>query len=251
MDEEFLKLLVDLHKNNERQGPGSSAITKKALSLIDIDPNKQLNIADIGCGTGGQTITLAKNTNSTITAVDLFGDFLAVLEEKAKAKNLDSQITTLEKSMDKLPFKKESLDIIWSEGAIYNIGFENGINKWKSYLKTGGYIAVSEISWITDSRPRQISDHWKNHYPEISTVSKKIRILEKNGFEPTAHFVLPPSAWINEYYQPVQKEIKSFLARHDNSELAQKIVRDEREEFALYKRYQSYFSYGFYIAKKI
>ncbi|MGX7084319.1 class I SAM-dependent methyltransferase [Facklamia languida] len=27
---------------------------------------------DIGCGTGGQTITLAKNTASQITAVDMF-----------------------------------------------------------------------------------------------------------------------------------------------------------------------------------
>mgnify|MGYP006308078833 FL=1 len=31
-----------------------------------------LKVADIGCGTGGQTITLAKNLNGPIAAVDLF-----------------------------------------------------------------------------------------------------------------------------------------------------------------------------------
>lgn len=30
-------------------------------------------------------------------------------------------------SMDDLPYEHESLDMIWSEGAIYNIGFERGI----------------------------------------------------------------------------------------------------------------------------
>ena len=29
--------------------------------------------------------------------------------------------------MDALPFENEELDLIWSEGAIYNIGFEKGV----------------------------------------------------------------------------------------------------------------------------
>ena len=48
-------------------------------------------------------------------------------------------------SMDNLPFQNEELDLIWSEGAIYNIGFERGLNEWRRYLKPGGYIAVSEV----------------------------------------------------------------------------------------------------------
>ena len=46
--------------------------------------------------------------------------------------------------MDNLPFQNEELDLIWSEGAIYNIGFERGMNEWNKYLKKGGFIAVSE-----------------------------------------------------------------------------------------------------------
>ena len=40
-----LELLVDFHKDAERQGPGSSYETKKALSFINV--NKNLNKSQI------------------------------------------------------------------------------------------------------------------------------------------------------------------------------------------------------------
>ena len=37
---------------------------------------------------------------------------------------LSEKVTTLCCSMDNLPFGDEEYDVIWSEGAIYNVGFE-------------------------------------------------------------------------------------------------------------------------------
>ena len=127
-----IELIIDLHKNSERQGPGSEEETLKALEFIKLPKQKHLKIADIGCGSGGQTITLARNINGQITAVDLFPEFLDELKEKSEKLGLKENIMALEKSMDDLPFKNEEFDIIWSEGAIYNIGFENGIKKWRN-----------------------------------------------------------------------------------------------------------------------
>ncbi len=246
-----IELLVDFHKDAERQGPGSSFETMKALSLIGVDKNETLKIADIGCGSGAHTIALAQNTNGQITAVDLFPEFLEKLDNKAKELGLNNRITTLKKSMEDLPFDNEEFDIIWSEGAIYNMGFEKGIKEWKNYLKTGGYLAVSEITWITNSRPDEIEEHWNNEYPEIDTASNKIKILEENGFSPVGYFILPESSWIDNYYQPIEERIDDFLKKHRNSEIAKSIVDGEIEEIRKYKKYKDFFSYGFYIAKKI
>jgi len=245
-----LELIIDLHKNSERQGPGSEEETLKALEFMNLPSDRNLKIADIGCGSGGQTITLSQNLNGEITAVDLFPEFLDELNEKSEKLGFKEKIVTLEKSMDDLPFNSEELDVIWAEGAIYNIGFENGVKKWKDYLKIGGYLAVSEITWITNSRPSEIEDFWTQEYPEIDVASNKIKILENNGYTLVGYFYLTQNSWIDNFYKPMEERFEAFLERNNNSELARKVVKENKYEIELYQKYKDYYNYGFYIARK-
>jgi len=152
--------------------------------------------------------------------------------------------------MDDLPFNKGEFDLIWSEGAIYNMGFENGLKKWKDFLKVGGYLAVSEITWITQSRPKEIEKFWKSEYPEIDVASNKIKQLENNGYSLVGYFYLSQDSWIYNYYKPMEERFDPFLKRHGNAEIARKVVNDNKTEIELYKKYKDYYSYGFYIARK-
>ncbi|GAB2494587.1 MAG: class I SAM-dependent methyltransferase [Cytophagales bacterium] len=245
-----LELIIDLHKNSERQGPGSEKDTLRALDLLNLPTDQKLKVADMGCGSGGQTILLAKKLNAQIRAVDLFPEFLEELNEKAQKLGLGDKILTLEKSIDDLPFKNEELDLIWSEGAIYNIGFENGLKIWSDYLKMGGYLAVSEITWISHSRPKEIEQFWKTEYPEVDVASNKIKQLENNGFTLVGYFYLDQESWIETYYKPLQARFGTFLKRHNNSELARKVIEDYQAEIDLYHKFKDYYSYGFYLAKK-
>ncbi|PWJ44570.1 class I SAM-dependent methyltransferase [Sediminitomix flava] len=245
-----LDLLIDLHKNTDRQGPGSENDTLKALDFIPISGNKDLVVADIGCGSGGQSITLAQNIDAQITAVDLFPQFLDELNKNAQRLGLQEKITTLEKSMDDLPFEKESIDIIWSEGAIYNMGFEKGIKKWKEYLKPQGYLAVSEITWITSNRPKEVDEFWNEAYPEIDIASNKIKILEENGYNLVGYFYLEEDSWIKNYYKLLEDKFDSFLTEHKHSETAQNVVENYKSEIELYRKFKAYYSYGFYVARK-
>ena len=245
-----IDLIIDLHKNLKRQGPGSEEDTLRALGFTDTGGLKNLKIADIGCGTGGQTLTLAKHTEAEIIAVDLFPDFLEVLERNAKKAGVQDQIRTVTESMDALSFEKEYMDVIWSEGAIYSMGFEAGVKNWQKFLKPGGYLCVSEITWITGSRPRRIEDFWKAEYPEIDRASNKFGILESNGFSLMGYFILPGSSWTQEYYQPLLQAFNPFLQRNNHAPGAKQLVESIREEIRLYEDYQAYYSYGFYIARK-
>jgi len=210
-----------------------------------------LKIADIGSGTGTSAMLLARLLNAQITAVDFLPDFLDVLEANFKNKGLTERLSTLNCSMDDLPFNDEEYDLIWSEGAIYNIGFEKGVRDWNRFLKTGGLLIVSEITWLTDSRPSELQKYWENEYPEIDTASSKIAVLEKNGYSPIGYFVLPEHCWLDNYYRPMQSSFAEFLNRNDNSEEAQAIVNAEKNEIALYEKYKAYYGYGVYIARKI
>ena len=245
-----LNLIIDLHKNSKRQGPGSEKETLKALGFMNLPNDPNLKIADIGCGSGGQTLTLAQKINCQITAVDLYPEFLDELNEKSEKLGLKGKIVTLQKPMEELPFKSEEFDIIWSEGAIYNVGFENGIKKWKDYLKVGGHLAVSEITWIANSRPKEIEEFWKLEYSEIDAASNKIKILETNGYSLVGYFYLNQDSWIENYYKPMEARFEAFLKRHNNSELACKTVEEYKSEINLYLKYKDYYGYGFYIARK-
>ncbi len=251
MDKKTLQLLVDLHVNNKRQGPGSDETVRKILSILNIDKNSELEMADIGCGTGGSSIEILKNTNFKITAVDFLPEFLKKLNVVAREQGFDKRIKTLESDMGNLPFQDEQFDLIWSEGAIYNIGFKRGVTEWKKFLKKNGYMVLTEITWLKNDIPEEIKNHWNTEYPEIDFAENKKKILQDNGFELTDYFVLPENCWIDEYYIPLENGFDDFLERNNNSEEARVVVEENKKEIELYKKYKDCFSYGVYIAKKV
>ena len=54
------RLISEYFSSVERQGPGSPQVTLQALGFVDNLTENSL-IADIGCGTGGQTMILGQN----------------------------------------------------------------------------------------------------------------------------------------------------------------------------------------------
>lgn len=242
-------IICEYFSNVERQGPGSKEATVKAVSFIDNLCDKS-KIADLGCGTGGQTIVLAQHSKGNITALDLFPLFIDRINENAAKSNLQNRIKGVVGSMDNLPFEEEELDLIWSEGAIYNIGFEKGLNYWNKFLKKGGYIAVTEASWLTDERPEEIEKFWMDAYPEIDVISRRIAQLQKAGFTPIATFALPEKCWTENFYEPQKEAQKIFLKKHAGNKTAEALVTNERHEAQLYDKYKNYYGYVFYIGKK-
>lgn len=245
-----LKLISDFFKQLNRQGPGSEEVTKKALSFIDnLRDVKQ--IVDFGCGTGTQTITLAENTKAHITAIDLLPDMIDHFDMRIKQKGLEKRITTLTGSMDDSLFSENELDLIWAEGSIYNIGFEEGLTHWRKFLKPQHYVAVSEATWFTSERPKEVEEFWNSNYPGIDTVPNKLIQMEKAGYMPVAYFNLPEYCWTNNFFKPMPEEMDRLLVRHNYSDAAKGFVNTQSHEITIYEKYKDYYGYVFYIGKKI
>lgn len=245
-----LEFLIDLHKDGRRQGPGGDDETRLAISLSGLKAGTNLKVADIGCGTGAAALVLACQLEARVTAVDLVPEFLDMLTAEADRLGVADRITTVAASMAALPFEQAGFDAIWSEGAIYNMGFEAGVAAWKPFLKPQGILAVSELTWLTNARPDVLQRHWDREYPEVDTASAKLAVLERHGFSPVGYFVLPGHCWMNNYYHPLQARFDSFLDRHRHSDAARALVAAEEDEIALYERYGDFVGYGYYIARK-
>jgi ubiquinone/menaquinone biosynthesis C-methylase UbiE len=244
------KLIREYFSNLERQGPGSKESTIKALSFID-NLKKDSKIIDLGCGTGGQTMVIADNTPAHIIGIDISPAFIDIFNSSAEKNNFHDRVKGIIGSMDNLQFKTEEIDLIRSEGSIYNIGFERGINEWYKFLKPDGYIAVSEASWFTEKRPVEIEKFWKNAYPEIDTISNKVELMQKVSYIPIATFVLPEICWIDNFYVPQVIVQENLLKKYTGNKTVEEFIAYQRYEAELYYKYKKYYGYVFYIGKKL
>ncbi|MFZ5940144.1 MAG: class I SAM-dependent methyltransferase [Bacteroidota bacterium] len=242
-------LICEYFSGLERQGPGSPEMTLKALSFI---PGLQADaqIADLGCGTGGQTMVLARHTPVRITGIDLFPGFIDRFNAQSSELGFQERVKGICGSMDQLPFGEGELDLIWSEGAIYNIGFERGLKEWHRFLKTGGYIAVSEACWFTGQRPGEIEKFWLEAYPGIDTIPNKLGILQMAGYIPVATFILPEDCWTEHFYRPQEDLQDAFLNKHAGNTMAASFIASERHEEKLYRQYKEFYGYAFFIGRK-
>ncbi len=246
-----LALLEDLHREGARQAPGGEAETLQAIALSGLAGRRDLRIADIGCGTGASTLVLARALDARIAAVDLLPGFLRVLRQRANGAGLGGRIAPLAAAMEALPFAEATLDAIWSEGAIYSMGFARGVQAWRRLLKPGGILVVSDLTWLTAERPAELEAHWRREYPEVAPASAKFEVLERHGYAPIGYFPLPEHCWLEAYYRPLQARFGAFLARHQGSAAARAIVEAEEHEITLYERHAACVGYGVFVARRL
>ena len=248
-----MNYFLEFYRDTPRQGPGDDLCTTRAFEMLGELPDKP-KVLDVGCGSGKQTLQLADLIDGEIVAVDYYDFFLDVLGEIVRREGLEAKIKPLNASMFDLPFEDEAFDLIWSEGAIYILGFERGFGEWRRFLKPGGYIVVSELSWLRRDVPAEIFDYWTKGdeaYPEIDFISSKIAVIEKSGYRPIGHFVLPERAWMENYYRPLEEQKEAYLERYAAQPDALKITLQFEREVENYRKYKDYYGYVFYLAQKL
>ena len=247
MDRET-ELLVALHQGLSRLGPGSAECTRNALALCEDLPAAP-EILDVGCGAGAQTLVLASATAGRITATDLIGPFLAQLEERVAEMGLDKRIQTLVADMNDLPFPGGRFDLIWSEGAVYIMGFDNALAKWRPLAKPGGYLVVSELSWFRPNPPAEIRDFWGRHYPGMRSVDEHLDAARSVGWTPVGNDHLPAEAWAR-YYEPLKQRLPAFRRAYGDDRDAQAVADLTEQEMALMGRYSEVCGYEVFVLRR-
>ena len=246
----LLDVLIETHAGLKRQGPGSSEMTVKALSFLD-NPDKILRAADLGCGTGGQTMVLAQNIPGSITGVDQCLDFIDIFNRNARQENLHERVQGIVGAMESLPFEKEEFDLIWSEGAIDSIGFEKGLTHWNSFIKKGGYVAVTCPSWLTDEHPAEIEQLWTEAGSGLDTIGQNIGAMQKCGYSFLSAFVLPENCWTDNYFALRTTAEKAFAEKYPGNKTVAEYMEGSLHEVELYAKYKQHYGYVFYIGQKI
>jgi len=208
-------------------------------------------ILDVGCGSGAQTRDLAQLTRGSVIAADIHPPFLQTLKSSiAAGHSCFGQVFPIAASMMSLPFKDGAFDLIWSEGAIYIMGFAAGLRSWRRFLRPGGCLVVSEATWLRDDAPSELRDFWAAGYPAMTTTAANLATAQAEGYEALGHFVLPENAWLEDYYAPLEERLHRFRDEHAGNAEAEAMVNETEREISIYRRFSAWYGYVFYILKK-
>ncbi len=71
---------------------------------------------------------LARELSSSIIAADIHQPYLDQLQISAAQAELEAHIETRNISMDALDYPEGSIDLVWSEGALYTVGHYCPVN---------------------------------------------------------------------------------------------------------------------------
>jgi SAM-dependent methyltransferase len=241
-----IAFFMEVHQDLPREGPGSFASTQKAFSMLSGLPQTP-RILDIGCGPGQQTLDLLRLTRGTIVAIDNHLPYINKLIMRSQAEGFAERIDARCQDMFDLDFGREGFDLIWAEGAIYILGFERGLSEWKRWLNHPGYMAVTELTWLTSKPSPEIQNFWQANYPAMQTIEENLQTIKRAGYETIGYFCLPESDWWDDYYTPLESRVHLLQEKYAAQPEALEILRSEQQEIDLYRKYSHEYGYVFYV----
>ncbi len=235
--------LLRLFKGLSRKGPGSEASTLRALSLCPLPA--QPRVADFGCGSGASTLLLARRLQVPVLALDADGTALDDLWESARTRGLLHLVKPCPGDMANPGLTPESLDLIWSEGAVTHLGWAEGLRIWQGLLCSGGVMALTDATWFDTDPPEEARRAWAEWYPTMGTEAENLQVAQEAGWKVLGHFRLPSRDWWD-YYNLVAAQFQPF----ETDESMVSLIEGQKAEMDLYRRTGSSYGYVFYVLQK-
>ena len=230
----------------EKLGPGDNAQTVHVLRLL---PKRTFDVVvDAGCGTGRQTIALAKELGTPIHAVDAHQTFLDDLVRRARQANVEQLVQPHCMDMKEIPKVFPRIDLLWSEGAAYNIGFSNALATWAPALNHGAFAVISELSWLKEDAPEEAKEFFQSGYADMQSVEQNIAAAKSAGYQVLTTHALPRQAWVDGYYDVLASRAKGLLDHPNLSvrDFASETVR----EIEVFERSEDSYGYVFYVLQR-
>ncbi len=245
----FWEIFFELYESLPRQGPGNRASAVRALSLCRELPLSPV-VLDLGCGVGAQTLYLSELTCGTIVAIDSHAPSIERLKVTLTARGLSQRVQAQVGDMAHSDWPPGSFDIIWCEGALYNIGIENGLRICHELLRPGGYLAFTDAVWRKENPPPEVKVGFDLDYPAMGWVEDVLMAIQNCGFAQLGHFTLPDEAWWSDFYTPMEHRIDELRIKYAHDAEASSILDQLAQEPELHRRFSDYYAYEFFVVRR-
>lgn len=245
----FQEIFFEVYEALPRQGPGNYACAAKAFGLCRLLPPSPV-VLDLGCGVGGQTLHLAELTSGPIVAVDRHAPSIERLKAILAELGLSHRVQAVVGNMANPEQAPESFDLIWSEGALYNIGIKNALKTCRRLLRPGGYLAFTDAVWRRENPPPEVKASFYLDYPDMGRLDDILAVIVECDLERIGHFTLPDEAWWGDFYTPMKLRIEMLRGWYAEDEEALAVLDQFAQEPEMHRRYSDYYAYEFFVARR-
>ena len=150
--------------------------------------------------------------------------------------------------MKDIPGVFQRIDLLWSEGAAYNIGFSNALTTWAPAIDPDGFAVVSELTWLQEQVPTAVREFFLSGYPDMQSLHRNVAVAEDAGYKVLNTYTLPNEAWVEGYYDVLEPRAKSLVNHPDPS--VRKIAVETVKEIEIFERSESSYGYVFYVLQR-
>lgn len=242
------EILFEVFEELPRQGPGDLACTQRALELCGgLPPSPR--VADLGCGAGAQTLHLASLLDGSILAIDSHPPLINRLRVKLEEQGLSGRVAARVADMSALDVPSASFDLVWSEGALYNLGLETALPMCADLLRSGGYLAFTEAVWRTMDPPSAVREAFAD-YSTMGRVEDVVSLIEASALSLVDHFDLPDEAWWADFYGPMEYRIEVLRVKYAEDVEALSVLDEVAEEPQMRRRSGHHYGYEFFVAQR-
>lgn len=132
--------------------PGGPEEIRAVLQGIDPDG---LEVLDIGCGSGGITVSLARDYGAgRVTGIDVESPVLERARSRAAAGGVTDRVEFIQVEPGPFPFPDESFDIVFSKDSMIHIPDKEAlVQDIFRVLRPGGWLAASDWMIAHDDTP--------------------------------------------------------------------------------------------------
>jgi len=153
----------------------------KKVLRTNLGEEQNVEVLDVGAGTGFLTLLISE-LGYNCTGLDISEGMLEIAKQHAKEKNLNTKF--LQSTVEKLPFKDNSIDIITNRSLMWTLLTPDTIlQEWNRALKPGGKLRC----FITIGNEKMQGNHYDQEIEDmlpLKNASKEMLtgVLSKAGF---------------------------------------------------------------------
>jgi len=245
----FWEVFFEVYENLPRQGPGNRTCAVRALGLC-----RELRdcpaVLDLGCGVGGQTLHLAELTAGSIVAIDSHAPSIERLKATVAERGFSQRVSAIVGNMASPGQPLGVFDLIWSEGALYNIGLREALRVCHGLLRPGGYLAFTDAIWRKENPPPEVKAGFDLDYPTMGWLGDDVAAIRECGFDLVGHFTMPDEAWWDDFYTPMERRIAELRGKYVGDVEASTILDQLAEEPKTHRRHSDFYAYEFFVARR-